>query len=227
MALCKSDVASHPTRRALRKVTIGMANSRNMDAVLTSPSAARNRDPILDVLRRFLPRTGMVLEIASGTGEHAVYFAAALPHLTWQPTDQDERALNSIAAHRAASALPNLLAPLRLDAAAPTWPVEWADAVVAINMVHISPWSATQGLMTGAGRVLPPGGVLYLYGAYKENGVHTAASNEAFDHDLRRRNPEWGVRDLEEVADLASAHGLELVERTSMPANNLGLMFRR
>jgi SAM-dependent methyltransferase len=169
----------------------------------------------------------MVLEIASGTGEHAVYFAAALPHLTWQPTDQDERALNSIAAHRAASGLPNLLAPLRLDAAAPNWPVERADAVVAINMVHISPWQVTQGLMAGAGQVLPPGGVLYLYGAYKVNGFHTAASNEAFDQDLRLRNPEWGVRDLEEVADLASTHGLELVERISMPANNLGLMFRR
>ncbi len=204
-----------------------MTNPPNMDAVLTSPSVARNRDPILDVLRRFLPRTGMVLEIASGTGEHAVHFAAALPHLTWQPTDQDEQALNSIAAHRTASGLPNLLAPLQLDAAAPNWPVERANAVVAINMVHISPWRATQGLMAGAGRVLPPGGVLYLYGAYKENGVHTVASNEAFDHDLRRRNPEWGVRDLEDVADLASAHGLELVERISMPANNLGLVFRR
>jgi SAM-dependent methyltransferase len=198
-----------------------------MDAVLTSPSVARNRDPILSVLRRFLPTTGMVLEIASGTGEHAVHFAAALPHLTWQPTDQDERALNSIAAHRAASGLPNLLAPLRLDAAAPNWPVERADTVVAINMVHISPWPATQGLMIGAGRALPPGGVLYLYGAYKENGVHAAASNEAFDQDLRRQNPEWGVRGLEEVAELGGTHGLELAERIPMPANNLSLVFRR
>jgi len=198
-----------------------------MDAVLTSPSVARNRDPILSVLRRFLPKTGKVLEIASGIGEHAVHFAAALPHLTWQPTDLDEQALHSIASHRAASGLPNLLAPLRLDAAASKWPVERADAVVAINMVHISPWPATQGLMAGAGRALPRGGVLYLYGAYKENGVHTAASNEAFDQDLRRRNPEWGVRDLQKVADLASSHGLELVERISMPANNLSLVFRR
>jgi hypothetical protein len=169
----------------------------------------------------------MVLEIASGTGEHAVHFAAALPQLTWQPTDQDDEALNSIAAHRAASGLPNLLAPLRLDAGAPDWPVERADAIVAINMVHISPWRATQGLMAGAGRVLPPGGVLYLYGAYKENGAHTAASNEAFDQDLRRRNPEWGVRDLEEVVNLASVHGLKLVERIPMPANNLSVVFRR
>ncbi|MBM1172136.1 DUF938 domain-containing protein [Microvirga arabica] len=198
-----------------------------MDAALTSPSVARNRDPILAVLQRVLPASGLVLEIASGTGEHAHHFAAALPHLTWQPTDQDEQALNSIAAHRAASGLPNLLAPLRLDASAPDWPVEQADALVAINMVHISPWRATQGLMAGAGRVLPPGGVLFLYGAYKENGAHTAPSNEAFDQDLRRRNPEWGVRDLEEVTDLARAHGLDLAERIAMPANNLSLVFRR
>jgi SAM-dependent methyltransferase len=202
-------------------------NSHHPETALTSPSVARNRDPILFVLRRVLPHAGTVLEIASGTGEHAAYFAAALPHLTWQPTDQDGQALNSITAHRAATDLPNLLEPLRLDAAAPDWPVAKADAVVAINMVHISPWRATQGLMAGAGRILPPGGVLYLYGAYKENGAHTASSNEAFDQDLRRRNPEWGVRNLEEVADLASAHGLELAERLSMPAHNLSLVFRR
>jgi hypothetical protein len=201
--------------------------SHHPEAALTSPSVARNRDPILSVLRRVLPHAGTVLEIASGTGEHAAYFAAALPHLTWQPTDQDGQSLNSIAAHRTATDLPNLLKPLRLDAASPDWPVTRADAVVAINMVHISPWRATQGLMAGAGRILPRGGVLYLYGAYKENGAHTAPSNEAFDQDLRRRNPEWGVRNLEEVADLASAHGLELAERLSMPANNLSLVFRR
>jgi SAM-dependent methyltransferase len=194
---------------------------------LASPSVARNRDPILAVLRRVLPPTGIVLEIASGTGEHAVYFAAALPHLTWQPSDQDEQALRSIAAHRAVARLPNLLAPLSLNAAAPNWPVAQADAVVAINMVHISPWQATQGLVAGAGRVLSPGGVLFLYGAYKENGAHTAVSNEAFDADLRRRHPDWGVRDLEEVTGLAEAHRLELSERIPMPANNLSLVFRR
>ena len=204
-----------------------MTNSRNMDAALTSPSVARNRDPILAVLQRVLPARGLVLEIASGTGEHALHFASMLPHLTWQPTDQDDQALNSIAAHQSASGLPNLLAPLQLDAAAPNWPVERAEAVVAINMVHISPWQATQGLMAGAGRVLPSGGVLFLYGAYKENGAHTAPSNEAFDQDLRRRNSEWGVRDLEEVADLARGHGLELVERIAMPANNFSLVFRK
>ncbi|MET0532431.1 MAG: DUF938 domain-containing protein [Microvirga sp.] len=195
--------------------------------ILTSPSVTRNRGPILTLLRMLLPQTGTVLEIASGTGEHAVHFAAALPHLLWQPTDYDEKALSSITGHRAASGLSNLLVPLRLDAGAPEWPVERADAIVAINMVHISPWPVTQGLIVGAGRVLPPGGMLYLYGPYKENGAHTAPSNEAFDADLRRRNPQWGVRDVEEVADLARASGLDLVERFSMPANNLSLVFRR
>jgi SAM-dependent methyltransferase len=196
------------------------------DEALTSTAVARNRDPILSVLRRILPHPGTVLELASGTGEHAVYFASALPHLLWQPSDSDELALKSIAAHREASGLPNLLAPLAIDAAAPRWPVNQADAIVAINMVHISPWRATQGLMAGAGRVLPSGGVLYLYGAYRENGEHTAPSNAAFDLDLRRRNPEWGVRDLEAVIEVANAHGLILAERIPMPANNLSLVFR-
>jgi SAM-dependent methyltransferase len=204
-----------------------MTKPSDFTEALISPSVARNRDPILSVLCRVLPPTGQVLEIASGTGEHAVHFAAALPHLIWQPTDRDEHALKSISAHRAVSGLSNLLAPLVLDAAAMEWPVEQADAIVAINMVHISPWRATQGLMAGAGRILRPGGVLFLYGAYKENGAHTASSNEAFDLDLRRRNPEWGVRDLESVADLAKEYGLDLVERVQMPANNLGLVFRQ
>jgi SAM-dependent methyltransferase len=202
-----------------------MTTFSSQDA-LASPSVARNRDPILAVLRRVLPSTGTVLEIASGTGEHATYFAAAFPGLTWQPSDPDEQALRSIAAHRA-TGLPNLLAPLSLDAASPKWPVAHVDAVVAINMVHISPWRATQGLMAGAGRVLPPGGVLYLYGTYKENGAHTAPSNAAFDQDLRGRDPEWGVRDLEEVVELAEANGLRLVERIAMPANNLSVIFRK
>ncbi|WP_230533799.1 DUF938 domain-containing protein [Microvirga roseola] len=198
-----------------------------MNEALVSPSVARNRDPILTILRQVLPRSGAVLEIASGTGEHAVYFAAALPHLEWQPTDYDEQALISIKAHRAAAGLPNLLTPVVLDASASEWPVKQADAVVAINMVHISPWAATQGLMAGARRVLPPGGAFYLYGAYKENGAHTAPSNEAFDQDLKRRNPEWGVRDLEAVSKLAADEGLQLVGRIPMPANNLSVIFRR
>lgn len=204
-----------------------MTTTSSSQDARAAPSVARNRDPILAVFRRVLPEVGTVLEIASGTGEHAVHFAAALPHLTWQPSDQDEQALRSIAAHRAISGLPNLLAPLSLDAAAPEWPIGQSDAVVAINMVHISPWRATQGLMAGAGRVLPPGGVLYLYGAYKENGTHTAPSNEAFDTDLRRRNPEWGIRDREAVEELAASHGLTLAEHIPMPANNLSLVFRR
>jgi SAM-dependent methyltransferase len=204
-----------------------MSRASDFNEALTSPSVARNRDPILAVLRRVLPPAGIVLEIASGTGEHAVHFAAALPHLMWQPTDRDEQALKSIAAYREASSLPNLLAPLVLDASASAWPIERADAVVAINMIHISPWRATQGLMAGAGRALLPGGVLYLYGAYREKGVHTAPSNAAFDLDLRRRNPEWGVRDVEEVTSLASVHGLKLAERVLMPANNLSLVFQR
>ena len=216
---------AHPI--CIEGYSIFMTNPQNPSEALTSPSVARNRDPILSILRQVLPRNGTVLEIASGTGEHAAYFAEALPHLMWQPTDRDETALKSIAAHRSASGLPNLLAPLRLDAATPDWPIERADALAAINMVHISPWQATRGLMAGAGRLLPSGGVLYLYGPYKENGAHTAPSNEAFDADLRRRHPEWGVRDLEEVADLARAHGLELVERIPMPTHNLSLVFRR
>jgi hypothetical protein len=198
-----------------------------MGEALTSPSVARNRNPILAVLRRFLPQAGTVLEIASGTGEHAVHFAAALPHLTWQPTDRDEHALQSIAAHRAVSGLINLLAPVALDVSDREWPEVRADAIVAINVVHISPWRATQGLMAGAERVLASGAVLYLYGAYKENGAHTAPSNAAFDMDLQRRNPEWGVRDVEDVEKLAGASGFALVERVAMPANNLSLVFRR
>jgi SAM-dependent methyltransferase len=192
----------------------------------TSPATARNRDPILEVLRPRLPAHGLVLEVASGAGEHAVHMARALPGLSWQPTDPDSAALDSIAAWRDAAGLPNLLAPLKLDAAAPeSWPVEKADAMVCINMVHISPWAATEGLMAGAGRVLPPGGILYLYGPYREAGVETAPSNTAFDLDLKARNPAWGLRDLEAVSDLAARHGLRLDERIAMPADNLSLVF--
>ena len=193
----------------------------------TSPSAARNREPILAVLRQVLPPQGFVLEIAGGTGEHAVQLAAGLPGLTWQPTDRDPDAIKRIAAHRAASGLPNLLAPLELDVTATPWPVGRADAVVAINMIHIAPWRAAQGLMAGAGRVLAPGGVLFLYGPFQEDGSHTAPSNAAFDANLRARNPEWGVRDLGQVCDLAAEHGLEFAQRFEMPANNLSVAFRR
>jgi SAM-dependent methyltransferase len=192
-----------------------------------SVATQRNRDPILSVLRRVLPPQGLVLEIASGTGEHAVHFAANLPGVTWQPSDQDADYLASIVAHRAAAKLPNLLEPLVLDVTAPAWPAPRSDAVVCINMIHIAPWQATEGLISGAGRVLRPGGVLFLYGPYKQGGRHTAPSNEAFDLDLRARNPEWGVRDLDDVSALAARHGLDFVERVAMPANNLSVVFRR
>lgn len=193
-----------------------------------SPSTARNRDPILEALRARLPEQGLVLEIAAGAGEHAVHNAAALPGLQWRPTDPDPEALVSIAAWRDHAGLPNLLPPLRLDASDPDgWPVERADVVVNINMIHISPWSATEGLMVGAGRVLSPGGLLFLYGPYIEADVETAPSNLAFDESLRSRNPAWGLRRLDAVTALAARHGLAFAERVVMPANNLSLFFRK
>lgn len=194
----------------------------------TSPSTQRNREPILAALRPHLPKTGLVLEIASGAGEHAVFNAAALPDLTWQPTDPDPEALASIAAWRGQANLPNLLAPLRLDASDPaSWPVHAAQAVVNINMIHISPWVATEGLMAGAGRVLPAGGVLFLYGPYLQDGVPTAPSNLDFDASLKSRNPAWGLRRLEDVTALAARHNLALVQVLPMPANNLSVVFRK
>jgi SAM-dependent methyltransferase len=193
----------------------------------SAPAAVRNREPILLVLRDYLPRSAHVLEIASGTGEHAVWFSRALPEVTWQPTDHDEEALQSIAAWRDLTELPNLMPPLFLDAAADNWPVAEADAVVAINMVHITPWTSTQGLINGAGRVLTSGGLLFLYGPFSEGGVHSAASNAMFDADLRARDPSWGVRDLDELSALAGLHGLKPPERITMPSNNLSLVFRR
>jgi SAM-dependent methyltransferase len=200
---------------------------RPSSAALVSPAVARNRDPILAVLRRILPDRGTVLEIASGTGEHAAYFAAQLPALIWQPSDVDPEALASIEAHRAAANAPNLRAPVMLDVTAPAWPVPHADAVVSMNMIHISPWTAAQGLMSGAGRLLAAGAPLYLYGPFKENGEHTAPSNAAFDASLKARDPQWGVRDLGDVRALAASHGFDFVERVAMPANNLSLVFRR
>lgn len=169
-------------------------NDQQSDALI-APAAARNRDPILRILRQVLLERGTVLEIASGSGEHAVHFAARLPHLIWQP---------SISARRAAVNLSNLLAPIQLDVEATEWPITSADAVVCINMLHIAPWSVTEGLLAGAGRVLPAGGVLYIYGPFQENGRHTAPSNAAFDASLRARNPDWGVRDLDKITDLAA-----------------------
>lgn len=201
--------------------------SETPDARLYHPHVARNRDPILDVLRRVLPPRGLVLEVASGSGEHAAYFAKALASLSWQPTDPDSRALASVAAHRAAVDAPNLLSPIRLDVTSEVWPVERADAVVCINMIHISPWAASEGLMVGASRTLADGGILYLYGPYRIDGRHTAPSNQEFDTWLRTQNADWGVRDLAAVKDLASPHGFALAEAVPMPANNFSLIFRR
>jgi SAM-dependent methyltransferase len=196
------------------------------DQRLCHPHVARNRASILEVLKRALPPRGFVLEIASGSGEHAAHFAKALPEMTWQPTDTDARALASIAAYRADAGAPNLLAPLALDVASQPWPVERADALVCINMIHISRWTATEGLMAGAARILAAGGVVYLYGPYRIAGRHTAPSNQEFDTWLRSQNAEWGVRDLADVTELAKRHGFDLAETVPMPANNLSVIFR-
>jgi hypothetical protein len=190
-------------------------------------ATARNREPILEVLRRVLSAHGTVLEIASGTGEHAAYFATHLSHLDWQPSDASRDALLSIEAWRAESPRANLRAPLALDVCSEAWGVDDAAAIVCINMLHIAPWRACEGLMRGASRVLRPAGVLFLYGPFTRDGAHTAPSNEAFDRDLRARDPAWGVRALEAVTAEARRNGLERVELVAMPANNLSVVFRR
>jgi SAM-dependent methyltransferase len=193
----------------------------------SAPATERNREPIAAVLSEVLPQRGTLLEIASGTGEHAVYFARLFPHLLWLPTDPAPDALASIRAWRDDCGPANLLEPLRLDATAGSWPVDSAEAVLCVNMVHISPWAATEGLMRGAGRLLAAGGPLVLYGPYRRAGVPTAPSNEAFDQSLRARNPGWGLRDLEAVEAEAERHGLGLERVVEMPANNLTVIFRR
>lgn len=192
-----------------------------------APATERNREPIAAVLREVLPQRGTLLEIASGTGEHAVYFAGLFPQLLWQPTDPDPQALESISAWRAEAGPANLLEPLRLDAAAGTWPVDHVDAILCVNMVHISPWAATEGLMRGAGRLLGAGAPLVLYGPYRRSGVPTAPSNEAFHESLKARNSEWGLRDVETVEAEAARRGLRIERVVEMPANNLTLEFRR
>jgi SAM-dependent methyltransferase len=201
--------------------------SETSDRRLYFPHVARNREPILEVLQRVLPRQGLVLEVASGGGEHAAYFAQNLPGVLWQPTDANSEMFESIAAHRAAAGAANLLAPLPLDVTAEQWPVERADALVCCNMIHIAPWAATEGLIAGAGRTLARGAPLYLYGPYKIDGRHTAPSNQDFDARLRAQYPLWGVRDLTDVLSLAKRHGFTLAESVAMPANNLSVIFRR
>jgi SAM-dependent methyltransferase len=194
----------------------------------SSSAAMRNREPIREVLARHLPPSGLVLEIASGTGEHAVHIARAFPGIEWQPTDPDAAARASIAAWRDEAALPNLRAPLALDVTAEPWPVAQADAIACCNMVHIAPWEAALALFAGAARLLAPGALLYLYGPYRFEGA-TAPSNEAFDRSLRARDPRWGVRDVTDLraAAAAAGAGLRLDEVIAMPANNHSLIFRR
>jgi SAM-dependent methyltransferase len=192
-----------------------------------APAAARNRDPILDVLRTELPPSGLVLEIASGTGEHAVHFARALARLTWQPSDPSPEARRSIAAWTAAAGCANILPPLDLDVTGEAWPVERAAAVVCINMIHISPWEATEGLMRGAGRLLGSGAPLYLYGPFRRGDHPLEPGNAAFDDDLRRRDPRWGLRELDAVTACAARHGFARCTVVAMPANNLSVIFRK
>ena len=216
----------------------------------SAPAALRNREPIAEVLAKWLPEQGTVLEIASGTGEHAVYFAGCFPQLDWQPSDLHPDALSSITGWRAETSLPNLREPLALDAGSDSWPIDRADAVLSIkidsdscdgqkaaekggfdvilnlNMVHISPWSAALGLLDGAARVLKRGGALILYGPWLQAGVETAPSNLAFDQQLRERDPEWGLRRVEDFDAAASERGFALEQTRAMPANNLMLLYR-
>ena len=192
----------------------------------SAPAALRNRQPIAEVLREWLPENGLVVELASGTGEHAVYFAEHFPDLDWQPSDVHPDALQSIEAWRSAAALPNLLAPLAINAAAPDWPIDRAAAVLNINMVHISPWESALGLIGGAARVLASGSPLILYGPWLQAGVAPEPSNLAFDADLRRHDPAWGLRLVEDFAAAATPE-FDLACVRNMPANNLMLLFRR
>ncbi len=210
--------------RALEDVT------RAGDARLFSPSAARNRDPVLKVLREVLPAKARLLEIASGTGEHAVHVCAALPQIEWQPSERDNAALASIAAWRAATDLPNLHAPLTIDVMAAEWwhaVAQPVHVVLSLNMIHIAPWGAAQGLFAGAGQLLGAEGTLILYGPFARGGVHTAPSNAAFDESLKSRDPEWGVRDIDDLDQLAREAGLVFERGFDMPANNQTLVFRK
>ncbi|MBR0567324.1 DUF938 domain-containing protein [Azoarcus sp. L1K30] len=192
-----------------------------------APATARNRDFILPILQRVLPESGTILEIGSGSGEHAVFFAQSLAGLNWQPSDTHAEALNSIRAWIEYAGATNVAMPLLLDVGASAWPLAHADALVCINVIHYSPLESTTALLTGAARVLPPGGVLYCYGPYRRGGRHTSPSNEEFDAWLKQRDPRFGVRDMETVEDEAAACGLRLEEVIAMPANNFSLVFRR
>ena len=192
----------------------------------SAPAALRNRQPIADVLAEWLPKRGLVLEIASGTGEHAAFFAERFPQLDWQPSDIHADALASIAAWTESAALPNLRAPLVIDASDTDWPIAQADALLSINMVHISPWGSALGLIDAAARLLPQGGPLILYGPWLSDEIETAPSNLDFDRDLKNRDPDWGLRRVEEFAAAAARRGLRLEQTRAMPANNLMLLLR-
>lgn len=193
----------------------------------SSPAALRNRDPIREVLSEWLPATGLVLEVASGTGEHATYFARSFPGLDWQPSDLHAGAVAAIGERTRAKKLPNLRGPVILDCTGDEWPVTQAAAILAVNMVHISPWEASLGLLSASSRLLAPGAPLILYGPWIERNVQTATSNLAFDSSLRERNPEWGLRHVDCFGQEAEARGLSLAERRAMPANNIMLLYRR
>jgi SAM-dependent methyltransferase len=234
-------VTGAPDARGYVKQPIDMSNSghpprpvavedrsRAADARQFSPSAARNCGPIREVLTRVLPKKGTVLEIGSGTGEHVLCFAKALPRLVWLPSDPDAASRASIKAWIAIEGPANVRAPVAIDVRAGTWDGEDDapfDAMISLNMVHIAPWEAALGLLAGAGRLLRPDGVLFFYGPFMLGGAHTAASNAAFDADLKRRDPRWGVRDVDELVSEAAPYGLELHEVVKMPANNLSLVF--
>ncbi len=200
---------------------------RLADGRWVAPAAERNKGPILEVLQRVLPARGLVLEIGSGTGQHVVHFAKALPQLSWQPSDPDPENRRSIALWSRVEELGNVNSPLALDARERPWPVDTADAIVCINVVHVSPWAATLALFEGARNLLPREGVLILYGPYRRSGRHTAPSNEKFDADLRAHDPEWGVRDVDELREVAARAGFALAEIVDMPANNFSLVFRK
>lgn len=201
----------------------------NRDRKQYAPATERNRQPILEVLQKVIPQEGNILEIASGTGEHACFFSPYFSPRQWIPSDPDRLLRLSIEAWRQDCKSDNLQIPLDINVTLPDWDekIDYSaiTVIIAINLIHISPWSACQGLMAGAGRLLPSGGILYLYGPYKQQGQHTAISNEAFDQSLRSRNSEWGVRNLEEVVQLAETHQLILQQIIPMPANNLSLIF--
>jgi SAM-dependent methyltransferase len=197
-----------------------LANDR-----LVSPSAERNKAPIGEVLSQVLPECGVVLEVGSGTGQHVVQFAQAMPNLIWQPSERDADCLRSIRAWLSVEQPPNVRPPLHLDVSALPWPVDSAAAVVCINMVHIAPWSATEALFQGSGSLLRGGGLLCLYGPFQRQGRHTSPSNKSFDALLRRQDPEWGVRDLDDVSLVADRAGFNLLQTHEMPSNNLTLVF--